>query len=216
MTQNCASRVFIPAIIGAYRFEKERNNKVTLQQIRRHVPTLSTYVVRECIWAHGIEEDFPDGHNAIPKASYVIHEMFVRYLKELGYSPTIRDVRLNTFSTSVAFNATIYLACIRRIDYLTHAGRTAWLCPGGDEPIKLMEGKRYYEQGAVVDPDAIQRLLPADFEQLCNAAYNMICEAEGKPQRGNFLDKFGDSIVCGPEYEKRITNEVLQKFDYPA
>lgn len=37
MTQNCASRVFIPAIIGAYRFEKERNNKVTLQQIRRHV-----------------------------------------------------------------------------------------------------------------------------------------------------------------------------------
>ena len=172
--------------------------------------------MRECIWAHGIEEDFPDGHNAIPKASYVIHEMFVRYLKELGYSPTIRDVRLNTFSTSVAFNATIYLACIRRIDYLTHAGRTAWLCPGGDEPIRLMEGKRFYEQGAVVNPDDIQRLLPADFEQLCDAAHNMLCESVGKPQRGNFLDKFGDSIVCGPEYEKRIANEVLQKFDYPA
>ena len=68
----------------------------------------------------------------------------------------------------------------------------------------------------VVNPDDIQRLLPADFEQLCDAAHNMLCESVGKPQRGNFLDKFGDSIVCGPEYEKRIANEVLQKFDYPA
>lgn len=214
MKQSCASRVYIPAIIGAYRFEKERNDKVTLRQIRQHLPTLSSYAIRECLWAHGIEEDFPDGHGALPIASYIVHDMYVRYLKELGYSPTIRDLRLGMFSISVVFHATIYLACIRKIDYLTHAGRTAWLCPGGDAPLRYLEKKRYLDQGPIVDADVVKAMAPADFEDLCSAAYDTLCECAKGPQesKSNYVDKFSESISCGHDYETRIAKEILEKY----